>query len=85
MLIFSPFSGEPFSDENGPQLAIFLGFMISIVTIIMILIMLCLVMIWRREYLPEIADCKVSDEKEAALLDRNGFVFDGGEAQTVDL
>ncbi|XP_045160250.2 multiple epidermal growth factor-like domains protein 10 [Mercenaria mercenaria] len=70
---------EPFTDENGPQLAIFLGFMITTVMLIMISVTTCLVMIWRHEHLPEMSRKSSSVEKELPLLDRNGFVSDGEE------
>ncbi|KAL4236973.1 hypothetical protein ACF0H5_005357 [Mactra antiquata] len=47
---------EPFSDEDGPQLAIFLGFMIATVGLILSMTTLCLVLIWRREHLLDLSE-----------------------------
>ena len=43
------------------------------------LVTICLVLIWRREHLPEMESKSTFEEKDTPLIDRNGFVSDGEE------
>ncbi|XP_052776233.1 multiple epidermal growth factor-like domains protein 6 isoform X2 [Mya arenaria] len=72
------FDGVPFSDEDGPQLKVFLGIMLTLVGSIMALVTFCLVLIWRREHLPDMpSSCDVSqhnDEEDRIHPKMNGCV-----------
>lgn len=78
IFLFFP-TADAFVDESTPQLQVFLGTMLGLVCPLMTLVVVCLVLVWKREHLPKIELFEPPQEKKLSLQNQNSTLLNTEE------